>query len=162
MTDEPADRDPGVPTPADTLLAEEELVTVRAGAWRLLLPLRHVERVVAAAMPAARPAPAARHPVVALGDDLVPVLFAEALLGAAEVRLAPEHQMVLLGAGGRRALLWVDAVEEVVPHAPAAAPGADARGDLVLGWSGAQRPLAVLDVPRVLALTSWKTTTENA
>jgi hypothetical protein len=161
MSDDPSDCDAGAPTTGDGLRVGEDLVTVRAGAWRLLVPLRNVERVVSAAMPAARPALAAASPVVALGDDLVPVVFAEALLGAAEVRLAPDHQMVLLGAGGRRALLWVDAVEDVVPHAPATAPPGTA-ADLVVGWSGAGRPLAVLDVARVLALTSWRTTTENA
>jgi chemotaxis signal transduction protein len=161
MSDDPSDPGAAARTSCDGLRVEEELVTVRAGAWRLLVPLRHVERVVSAAMPAARPALAAASPVVALGDDLVPVVFAEALLGAPEVRLAPDHQMVLLGADGRRALLWVDAVEDVVPHAPATPPPGTV-ADLVVGWSGKGRPLAVLDVPRVLALTSWRTTTENA
>lgn len=125
---------------------------MRAGGWRLLLPLRAVERVLPAAMPAARPAAEAAPPVVALGQELVPVVFAAALLGEREVRLEARQQMVLLAGDGRRALLWVDAVEDVVPHAPAPPPPG-APDALVAGWSaGGERPLAVLDVPRVLDL----------
>lgn len=160
MSAAPCDPDAGSPTPGAGLRPGEELVTVRADAWRLLVPLRHVERVLAAAMPRARPACAAAPPLLALGDDLVPVVFAAALLGAPEVRLGAHHQMVLVAAGERRALLWVDAVEGVVAHAPAPAPPAHA-ADLVLGWSGADGTLAVLDVPRVLALAS-QPATENA
>jgi hypothetical protein len=113
--------------------------------------MRAVERVLPAAMPAARPAAGAAAPVVAVGGALLPVVFAGALVGAAEVRLEARQQMVLLADGARRALLWVDAVEDVVPHAPAPAPPGGAP-DLVLAWSGADRPLAVLDVPRLLDL----------
>lgn len=129
---------------------------MRSGPWRLLVPMRHVERVHAAALPAARPvATGAVAPVVAIGDELLPVVFAEALLGAAEVPLAAEHQMLLLAAEGRRALLWVDAAEEIVERVPVSPPsGAAAPGSLVAGWSGAERPLAVLDVPRLLELVS--------
>lgn len=137
------------------LRPREELVAVRAGAWRLLVPLRHVERVLSAAMPAARPALGAAAPVIALGGALVPVVFAGALLGAEEERLEATDQMLLLSDGARRALLWVDAVDDVLPHVPAAPPpGGAARGDLVAAWSGADRPLAVLDVPRVLELSA--------
>ncbi len=146
--------DAGEPTSPDTLRPGQELVAVRAGAWRLLVPLRHVERVLSAAMPAARPASSAAAPVVALAGELVPVVFACALVGATEVRLAPDQQMVLLADGGRRALLWVDAVEDVVAHALASAPAGSGHADLVLAWSGAERPLAVLDVPRILALAA--------
>jgi len=141
-------------TPSDTLHVGEELVRVRAGAWRLLVPLRHVERVLQAAMPAARPGASIAAPVVALGDALVPVVFAGALVGATEVRIAPDQQMVLLASGGHRALLWVDAVEEVVPHGPVPGPGGDGPAELILAWSGPERPLAVLDVPRLLALAA--------
>jgi hypothetical protein len=116
------------------------------------VPLRAVERVIPAAMPSARPAADATAPLVAIGDDLVPVVFAGALLGEREVRLDARHQMVLLAASGRRALLWVDAVEDVVPHAPAPPPPGGGPPDLVLCWSGGDRPLAVLDVPRLLEL----------
>ena len=126
-------------------------MAVRAAGWRLLVPMTAVERVLPAAMPAARPAPGATAPVVAIGDQLLSVVFAAALVGEPEVRLAAQQQMILLAEGGRRALLWVDAVEDVVPHVPAPAPHG-AAPDLVLGWSGADRPLAVLDVPRLLDL----------
>jgi hypothetical protein len=105
-------------------------------------------------MPAARPAASAAAPVVAIAGELVPVVFAGALVGATEVRLAPDQQMVLLAAGSRRALLWVDAVEDVVPHGPVSAPGGEGPADLILAWSGPERPLAVLDVPRILALAA--------
>jgi hypothetical protein len=90
---------------------------------------------------------------VALGAELVPVVFAEALLGGAEAHLAPEHQMLLLRDGPRRGLLWVDAAEEIVEHAPVAPPpGSALPGALVAGWSGRDLPLAVLDVPALLSL----------
>jgi chemotaxis signal transduction protein len=138
-------------TSGDTLRPGEELVAVRAAGWRLLVPLRDVERVIPAAMPAARPSAEAAAPVVAVGDDLVPVVFAAALLGEREVRLTAQQQMVLLRRDRGRALLWVDAVEDVVAHAPAPAPPGGGP-DLVLCWSGADRPLAVLDVQRLLDL----------
>lgn len=142
--------------PEQALVPGEELIRIRTGTWHLLVPMRFVERVHAAALPAVRPATrGGAAPVVAVGDELVPVVFAEALLGATEVALAPEHQLVQLRTGRGRALLWVDAVEEVLAHAPAAPPpGADARAELVTGWSAAPRPLAILDVPRVLELAS--------
>jgi len=142
------------PTPDDVLRDREDLAVVRAAGWRLLVPLRHVERVLPAAMPAARPSGGAAPPVGAVGGDLVPVVFVSALVGAPEVKLAAAQQMVLVAGRGRRALLWVDAVEDVVAHAAAPAPPGAAPGDLVLAWSGAERPLAVLDVPRLLALVS--------
>jgi hypothetical protein len=62
--------------------------------------------------------------------------------------------MVLLSDGSRRALLWVDAVEDVIGHVPADAhadSASAAPGAFAMGWSGSARPLAVLDVPGVLA-----------
>ncbi|HEY6004374.1 MAG TPA: chemotaxis protein CheW [Anaeromyxobacter sp.] len=152
------DHGPGAGAPgrtsADAVREREDLVAIRSGGWRFLVPLRHVERILPAAMPAARPAAPAVAPVLALGEALVPVVFASALLGAAEVTLSAGQQMVLLADGGRRAVLWVDAVEDVVAHAAAQpAPGATAR-DLVAGWSGPERPLAVLDIPRLLTLAT--------
>ncbi len=139
-------------TSADVLVPGEELVTIRAATWRLLVPLRHVERVLGAAMPAARAGVVPGNPVVAVGGELLPVVFAGALVGAEEITLRGAHQMVLLASGGRRALLWVDAVEDLVEHTPVPEPPSGVGGDLVLAWSGAERPLAVLDVARVLAL----------
>jgi chemotaxis protein histidine kinase CheA len=142
---------PLAPPVSVPLAPREELVRVRAGAWRLLLPMRFVERVLGAALPAARPslgddAP----PVVAVGRSLVPLLFARALLGAEEVALRAEDQMVLLRIDGRRALLWVDAVEEVVEFSPVEPPPGASPGAIVAAFSGAGQPLAVLDVPRLL------------
>jgi len=130
----------------------DALVQVRCGAFGLLLPLEAVERVLPAALPAARPAAGGPgHPVVSVGGDLLPVLFGEALLGEPEARLRPEDQLVLLRDGPGRALLWVSAVEDVVPCRPLAPPPG-AEGPLVAGWSGEAEPLAVLDVARAVAL----------
>jgi hypothetical protein len=79
------------------------------------------------------------------------VLFGGALLGEREVRLRPEHQLLLLAAGGGRALLWVDAVEDVEPHRPLPPPPG-ARAALMAGWSGQGAPLAVLDAAAAVAL----------
>jgi len=136
--------------PPDSVREGEELILVRAGMWRLFIPVRHVLRIHPAALPSARPGAPPLPPVVTVDGALVPVAFAAALVGDAEVCLAPDHQLVDVGAGGRRGLLWIDAVEEVLPHAPAAAVG---DGDtLVACWSGGDPPLPVLDVPRVLEL----------
>ncbi len=129
----------------------EELIVVRAGAWRFLVPTRNVERIHPAALPAAVPATETAAPMIALGADLVPVVFAQALFGATEARLAKEHKMVLLSERHRRALLWVDAVEDVVEHAPVEKPEGSEE-ELVAGWSGGDRTLAVIDVSRLLDL----------
>ncbi len=137
---------PGAGVPA----SGDELIVVRSGAWRLLIPVQHVLRIHPAAMPAASPSAAPRSPMVAVEGELLPVAFAAALAGAGSVELAPHHQLVELGAGGRRGLLWVDAAEDVVPLERAT--GAPAADGLVAGWSGAARPLPILDVPRLLDL----------
>jgi hypothetical protein len=130
--------------------ASRELVVVRAGAWRLLVPVDHVLRIHPAAMPTALPSAAPRSPLVSVDGELLPVAFAAALSGDGTVELAPHHQLVELGAGGLRGLLWVDAAEDVVPFEPA--PGSPSADALVAGWSGGGRPLPILDVPRLLEL----------
>jgi len=121
----------------------------------MLLPLRFVERVLGAALPAVRPSASGdAPPVVAIGRALVPVLFAVALLGADEARLGSADQMVLLRHGDRRALLWVDAVEEVVEFVPVPPPAGAVEERIVAGYSGGDRPLAVLDVPNLLQLAA--------
>jgi hypothetical protein len=143
---------PAAPTSGGAPAPGDELLVARAGPWRLLVPMRLVARVHSAAMPAARPGlAAAGPPVVAIDGAQWPVVFAAGLLGAAEVRLAASDQMIALAEGGRRALLWVDAVEDVTQHGPAPEGAAPAPGTLVVAHSG-PRALAVLDVPRVLAL----------
>jgi hypothetical protein len=132
----------------------DPLVLARSGAFRLLVPLRNVERVLPAALPTARPAAQGRaHPVVSVGGTLLPVLFAEALLGATEARLRPGDQLLQLKEGAGQALLWVSAVEDVVACEPLAPP-ADHRPGLVAGFSEADGPLAVLDVGLALALAA--------
>ena len=122
-----------------------------------------VERVHGAALPALQPRGGGPPtPVVGVGGALVPVIFAAALLGAEEVSLQAADQLLLLRAGEDRVLLWVDAVEEVVEHAPVPAPSAGAAAGLACAWSGAERPLAVLDVPRLAALACGRTAPENA
>ncbi|MHB8874738.1 MAG: chemotaxis protein CheW [Myxococcaceae bacterium] len=126
----------------------EPLAVLRVGDWRFALPLRHVERVFSAALPIAvpsvGPAPAM---AVRIEDDLVPVTFAATLLGAADILLKPEHKMVLLASGKRRVILWVDAVEEIVPYQPIEGKielPAD-RSGWVAGYTGGERTLAILD-----------------
>ncbi len=143
----------GVSRGAALPLRGDPLVLARSGAFRLLVPLEFVERVLPAALPTARPDTAGpAHPVVSVGGTLLPVLFAEALLGADEARLRAGDQLLQLRDGARQALLWVSAVEEVVGCEPLAAP-ADHRPGLVAGFSDADGPLAVLDVARALDLT---------
>lgn len=137
-------------TPGTGVSATDELVVARSGAWRLLVPVKHVLRIHPAAMPAARPSAAPRAPVVAVEGELLPVAFAASLAGAGSVELAPHHQLIELGFAGRRGLLWVDAAEDVVPFE--AAPGTPSADALVAGWSGAERPLPILDVERLLEL----------
>ncbi len=123
---------------------------VRAGHWRMLVPVAHVRRIHPAALPAARPSSPAQAPVVSVEGVMLPVAFAAVLTGASSVEMRAHHQMVELAADGRIGLLWVDAVEDVVPLEPAAG---EVSGDtLVVGWSGAARPLPILDVPRLLEL----------
>jgi hypothetical protein len=81
---------------------------------------------------------------------MLPVAFAAALAGASSVEMRAHHQLVELSSGGRRGLLWVDAVEDVVPFEPAGGGRSDEA--LVARWSGAARPLPVLDVSRLLEL----------
>lgn len=143
-----------VPTPALAAAPRpgDALLVARSGPFRLLVPLDRVERVLPAALPAVRASSAgAAHPVVQVGEALLPVVFAEALLGAGEVRLRPGDQLLQLSDGGRRALLWIGAAEEVVPCRPLAPPPGPAP-DLVAGYAEADGALAVLDVPGAVGL----------
>ena len=139
-----------VSTLGETAAPADELVVVRAGHWRMLLPVCHVQRVHPAALPAARPGSPSLPPVISVEGILLPVAFAAALAGASSVEMRAHHQLVELAAGTRRGLLWVEAVEDVVPLEPV--PGETAAGGLVSGWSGAARPLPILDVPNLLQL----------
>lgn len=134
--------------------AGDPLLVARSGAFRLLLPLDRVARVHPAALPAARLASEGPvSPVIRVKDQLLPVLFAEALLGGGEAWLRPGDQLVELTDGERQALLWVSAVEEVVTCRPLPPPPGRPP-DLVAGYAEADVPLAVLDVPRAVALAA--------
>lgn len=138
--------------PAAAPHAGDALLVARSGPFRLLVPLLQVARVHPAALPVARlDSGGSAHPVVAVDGVLLPILFAEALLGADEARLRPGDQLLHLVDGPRQALLWVSAIEEVVPCQPVAAPPGR-RPDLVAGYAEADGPLAVLDVARAVAL----------
>jgi len=129
------------------LVLGEPLVQVRCGLWRALVPLRFVERVLAAALPSVQPTSSAGAlPVVSVAGAPLPVLFGEALLGAQQVVLRQGDQMVCLRQGSQRALLWVSAAEDIVAFD--AAPGAPA-GEFSAAFHGATGT-AVLDVPRLL------------
>lgn len=137
---------------AAALRPGDPLLVARSGAFRLLVPLDDVGRVHPAALPAARLASdGLAMPVVGVGEALLPVLFAEALLGAGEAWLRPGDQLLELRARGGKALLWVSAVEEVVPCRPVAPPPGR-RPDLVAGYADADGPLAVLDVDRAVSM----------
>ncbi len=134
---------------ASGLTPGEDLVVARAGSWRLLVPMRHVERVHEASLPSAVPSGGdPSSPMMALGEELVPVVFCDALFGAAEVHVGAEDKMMLLSEDGRRVFLWVSAAEEVVAYEPVAEGRTPL--DLAAGFSGRDLPLAVLDVPGLL------------
>lgn len=127
----------------------EPLVVVRSGPWRLLLPMRHVERVYEAALPSAVPSrDGAAPPLLVIAGAPLEVFFVQTLFGAKEIRLRAEDKVVLLRVGERRAVLWVDAVEELVPFEPCqrALDGAAPRSEFVAAICAAPTPLAVLDV----------------
>lgn len=141
---------PGVS--ATGLVPGEDLVLARGARWRLLVPMRYVERIYGAALPAVVPsAGAPSHPLVSIGGTMVPLVLCDALLGADSITLAASDMMILLHHQGRRALLWVCAAEEVVPFEPLATDAA--LPALALALSGRDQAHAVLDVPRLLDLT---------
>jgi len=115
--------------------------------------MRHIERVHEASLPAAVPSAAdPSNPVLALGRELVPVVFCDALFGATEVHLGAEDKMILLSEGGRRMFLWVSAAEEVVGYEPVSEGSSPL--ELAVGFSGRDLPLAVLDVPALLTVAT--------
>lgn len=123
--------------------AEAPLMVVRTATWRFAVPMSDVERVLAAAMPVGLPS-ATGALAVRLDDALVPVVFGASLFGADEVTLRAGDKMVVLASDKGRTILWVDAVEDVVPFVPMpVGPSAD------LEWvscvSGGDETLAVLD-----------------
>ncbi len=145
--DTPAGDPAALPAPGDAL------VVLRARGWRFLIPLAAVERILPAALPAALPSATSGAAAVRVGAELLPVIFCAAFLGGEPLELAAEHRMVLVRDRDRAALLWTDAVEDLVEHEPFVpeAAGPTPGGELVLGFSGRAPPLAILDVGRLLA-----------
>ena len=80
-----------------SLQAGDAVVTAAIGEFKVLLPLAGIERVAQAAMPMALPSSAGSSlAAIRVERDVVPVVFARALLGAEAVTLEPEAKMVLL------------------------------------------------------------------
>jgi chemotaxis signal transduction protein len=130
----------------------EDLAILRVGDWRCLVPARSIDRVLAAVAPIAVPgADAPGRLYVRVGGELLPLVFGSALLGADSAALRPSQKMVLLEADGRRWVLCVDAVEDLIPFAPL--DGAAHPLELAGGWtcalSGGERTLPVLDLDRL-------------
>jgi hypothetical protein len=98
------------------VVPQEPLAVLRCGDWRFAVPLAGIEKVASAALPIALPAQEGRPShALRLGNDVLPVVFAANLLGRAEVVLKPEDKVVSVRAQGKRLVLWVDAVEDIVP-----------------------------------------------
>ncbi|HZH04370.1 MAG TPA: chemotaxis protein CheW [Myxococcaceae bacterium] len=129
----------------------EPLGVVRVGPWRLAIPLNQIECIFSAALPVALPSPDAPMRLQVEGV-LLPVIFGAALFGAQSVEIGPEQKMVLISDGTHRILLWVDAVEDIVPYRPLPAPADTAlAGEAWLaGFTGGDVTLAILD-PAALA-----------
>jgi hypothetical protein len=130
----------------------EELAILRVGDWRCLVAARSIDRVLAAVAPIAVPgvdAPGRLY--VRIGNELLPLVFGSALLGADAATLRPSQKMVLLEAEARRFVLCVDAVEDLVPFTPLDDAGQPL--ELAGGWtcalSGGERTLPVLDLDRL-------------
>ncbi len=137
-----------------SLQAGDAVVTAAIGEFKVLLPLAGIERVAQAAMPMALPSGAGSSlAAIRVERDVVPVVFARALLGAEAVTLEPEAKMVLLRSNGRRAFFWVDAVEDVIPFQPFT--GEFSLPGEVQKWVTALcdgfPTLAVLDADRIVA-----------
>ncbi len=132
----------------------EPLALLRVGSWRFSVPLRRVARVMGAAMPVGIPEPASQDGLssaVRVQDRLVPVVYAALLFGAKDVELRMDQKMVLLSTSQGDLLLWVDAIEDILPFAPLPAPSQDAVG-WAEGFCGGELAHAVLDVERLREL----------
>lgn len=131
----------------------EPLAIVAIGPWRMLLPLRFIERVLQAAMPVALPSgDGEAAAMVRLENALVPVVFGAGLLGAEDVALSTEAKMVLLKGEAGRAIFWVDAVEDVVPYQPfeGEVPLPGFIRDWVQGFSEGYPALAVVNAEALI------------
>jgi hypothetical protein len=131
--------------------AGDPIVVLRVASWKFALWLRDVERVLSAAMPVAVPSgDGATPPTVRISDQLVPVAFARGLFGSDESELRPEDKMVLLS-GQKPLILWVDAVEDVVPYVPFEGSAGGVPTEWVECFSGGEQTVAILDTPKLVS-----------
>ena len=133
----------------------EPLALLRVSSWRFSVPLRNVGRILSAAMPVAIPDPASREQGIAsavrLADRLVPVIYGAVLFGNEDVELRPDQKMVLISTAQGEVMLWVDAVEDIVPFAPLAVPNETMFGEETWAqeFTAGEPSHAVLDVDRL-------------
>ena len=138
---------------ADTLTPGEELLVLQVGAWRLMVPVRHVVRVAPAAMPVAVPGGDSARAMLEVAGQLLPVVFGRRLLGEATVTLAAANKVVLLQHGAQRVALWVDRIDEIDAYTPwkGEVPLSGEVGGFVAGFSAGPPALPVLDGPALVA-----------
>jgi chemotaxis signal transduction protein len=99
----------------------QAVLLVMLGAARYALPLTEVERVLPMASVLRVPdQPGGMLGVLNLHGEVLPVVDPRARLGLPRPACAPDQRLIVLTAGGRRFLLWVDAVEDIAEHAPEA------------------------------------------
>jgi chemotaxis signal transduction protein len=109
--------------------AGDAVLLIRLGSRRYGLPLPAVERVLpmAAVVPLPDSAPSILG-VLNVHGAVLPVIDPRHRLGLPSPTVSPEHRLILLSTAGRRFLLWVDAVDDVVVATPdllTAAPSPD-------------------------------------
>ncbi len=143
--------------PMRALLEGEPLALLRIGTWRFSVPLQTVTRVLNAAMPVAIPDPQSRErgldSAIRLAGRLIPVVYASVLFGEQHVELRPDQKMVLISTAHGEVVLWVDALEDVLPFAPLSnrGGGQDTASDWAMGFTAGDPAHAVLDVDRLRA-----------
>jgi chemotaxis signal transduction protein len=111
------------PTPFDALLAgspvSDAVLLIRLADRRFGLPLAAVERVMPMAF--VLPLPESQRDLIGvlnLHGEILPVIDVRPRLGLPTPALLADQRLVLI-TGSERFLLWVDAIEEVLPAADA-------------------------------------------
>ena len=97
----------------------DAVLLARLGSRRYGLPLAAVERVLpmASVVPLPDSGPSMLG-VLNVHGAVLPVIDPRHRLGLPSPTVCPEHRLILLSTAGRRFLLWVDAVEDIVVGAP--------------------------------------------
>lgn len=126
------------------MTSDDAVLLARLDTRRYGLPLSAVERVLpmAAVVPLPDSGPSILG-VLNVHGAVLPVIDPRPWLGLSSPTICPEHRLILLSTAGRRFLLWVDAVDDVV---------AAAAGVLVAVASAEARSLTGRLTPRVLRL----------